>query len=252
MRDHAADAAGNPAVLAAKRDLREEAWEALVAAEASRFPGARGRIPNFVGAEAAAERFRELPEWCGARTLKANPDAPQWPVRQRALEDGIAVVMAVPRLADQHPFLLLEPADLDVSPRAASSIKGSSTHGRPVGIGDVGPIDVVVSGCVAVDHQGARLGKGGGFADLEFALLVAAGLVGDETVVVTTVHPSQIVDPGRIPLSGHDVPVDVVVTPDETIRCDRRHPRPVGIDWDELSGEKISSIPVLRAQRERA
>lgn len=251
MRDHDADAAGDPAVLAAKRQLREEAWAALVAAEAARFPGVRGRIPNFVGAEAAAERLRQLPEWRVARTIKANPDAPQWPVRQRALEDGIAVLVAVPRLADERPFLLLEPSVLDVGPRAASSIKGSSVHGRPMRIDDLGPIDIVVSGCVAVDRRGARLGKGGGFADLEFALLTAAGLVSDETLVVTTVHSSQLVENGRIPMTGHDVVVDVVVTPDETIRCDRQHPRPVGLDWEELSEEKILSIPVIQARREQ-
>jgi 5-formyltetrahydrofolate cyclo-ligase len=31
--------------------------------------------------------------------VKANPDSAQWPVRQRALEDGKTVYMAVPRPA---------------------------------------------------------------------------------------------------------------------------------------------------------
>jgi 5-formyltetrahydrofolate cyclo-ligase len=44
---------------------------------------------------------------------------------------------------------------------------------------------------VAVNRQGARVGKGGGFSDLEFALLVEAGLVGTDTVVATTVHPCK-------------------------------------------------------------
>ena len=65
----------------------------------ARFPGAEGRIPNFTGAEAAAERLRALPAWETAATLKANPDSAQLPVRQRALEDGKTVYMAVPRLA---------------------------------------------------------------------------------------------------------------------------------------------------------
>jgi 5-formyltetrahydrofolate cyclo-ligase len=37
-------------------------------------------------------------------TVKANPDSPQLPVRQRALEDGKTVYMAVPRLAADAPF----------------------------------------------------------------------------------------------------------------------------------------------------
>ena len=107
-RRHDLDAGGDPALLAAKRELREEVWSALTAAGGARFPGAAGRIPNFVGAEAAAERLRGVPAWKRARTVKANPDAPQWPVRQRALEDGKTVFMAVPRLADAKPFFLLD------------------------------------------------------------------------------------------------------------------------------------------------
>jgi 5-formyltetrahydrofolate cyclo-ligase len=50
----------------------------------------------------------------------------------------------------------------------------------------------VVCGSVAVNHDGARVGKGGGFSDLEFALLVEAVLVGEQTVLATTVHPLQV------------------------------------------------------------
>jgi hypothetical protein len=81
------------AVLADKAALRTLVWEELRAAAVARFPGATGRIPNFTGAEAAAERLRGLPEWAGARTVKANPDSPQLRVRQRALEDGKTLYM---------------------------------------------------------------------------------------------------------------------------------------------------------------
>src|SRR6201997_3500629 len=85
---HDRDAGGPADVLAAKAALREEVWAAMTAAHVARFPGAAGRIPNFTGAEAAAQRLRDLPEWQEARTLKANPDSAQLPVRQRALQDG--------------------------------------------------------------------------------------------------------------------------------------------------------------------
>ncbi len=97
---HDRDAGGAADVLAAKAALREEVWSALTAAHVARFPGAAGRIPNFTGAEAAAERLRERPEWQRAKALKANPDSAQLPVRQRALQDGKTVYMAVPRLAE--------------------------------------------------------------------------------------------------------------------------------------------------------
>jgi 5-formyltetrahydrofolate cyclo-ligase len=174
-RRHDHDAAGDPEVLAAKAALREEAWAAIRAAGATRFPGPEHRIPNFVGAEAAAERLRATDVWTRARAIKANPDSPQLPVRQRALEDGKTLFMAVPRLASERAFIRLDPEHLAVKPHAAASIKGSSEHGRPVAVEELDPVDLVVSGCVAVDPSGARLGTGGGFSDLEYAVASEAG-----------------------------------------------------------------------------
>jgi len=252
-RRHDADAGGDPELLAAKAALRDEVWTALTEARAARFPGARNRISNFVGAEAAAERLRATAEWARAATLKANPDSAQLPVRQRALEDGRTVYMAVPRLAEPEPFFLLDPAHLADPPRKAASIAGASRSARRVSVAELEPVDLVVTGCVAVGADGARLGKGGGFADLEFALAAAAGLIGPATLVATTVHELQVRPAGAIPTAAHDAPVDLVVTPERVIDCrPRRGPRPTdGIRWAELTDEKIAAIPLLAALHPR-
>ena len=246
---HDRDAGGPADVLAAKAALREEVWSAMRAAKVTRFPGAAGRIPNFTGAEAAAERLRGLPAWQAALAVKANPDSAQLPVRQRALEDGKTVYMAVPRLAEPEPFFALDPDHMDQTPRKAASISGASRSARRVRLDEVTIVDVVVMGSVAAGEDGARLGKGGGFADLEFALATAAGLIGPHTVTVTTVHEIQLRAAGAIPLTSHDVPVDFVVTPERIIDCrSRQAPRPSeGIAWDDLTAEKIAAIPLLSA-----
>jgi 5-formyltetrahydrofolate cyclo-ligase len=252
---HDRDAGGPAEVLAAKAALRREVWSAMRAAKVARFPGAEGRIPNFTGAEAAADRLAAAPAWRAAGTIKANPDSAQLPVRQRALQDGKTVFMAVPRLAEPEPFFALDPGHLAEPPRKAASIRGASRSARRVALADLPPVDLVVMGCVAVGEDGARLGKGGGFADLEFALATAAGLIGPHTVSVTTVHELQVQPPGTIPLTGHDVLVDFVVTPERIIDCRSRHgPRPQpGIRWDDLTEEKIAAIPLLTAiQRARS
>lgn len=77
-------------------------------ARVARFPGARGRIPNFTGAERAADRLADTGAWQRATALKANPDLPQLPVRAAALTAGKLVVMAVPRLRTPTPFLSLD------------------------------------------------------------------------------------------------------------------------------------------------
>jgi 5-formyltetrahydrofolate cyclo-ligase len=249
-RRHDADAGGDATLLADKAQLRDEVWAALRTAKASRFPGTEGRIPNFVGAEAAAERLRGVKRWQQAGTVKANPDAPQWPVRQRALEDRKTLYMAVPRLAEAKPFFLLEPARLADSPRQASSITGASRSAVTVDVDDLEPVDLVVAGCVAVGEDGARLGKGGGFSDLELAVAAEAGLIDPSTVVVTTVHELQVRRAGEIPTTAHDIHVDVIVTPERVIECARpRGYRAPRLRWPELTEDKIAAIPLLQRLR---
>ncbi len=246
MARHDIDAGGDPELLAVKADLRERVWADLDQPGVARFPKPANRIPNFVGAEAAARALAETDEWSAASTVKSNPDSPQWPVRTRALQDGKVVYMAVPRLAEVHPFFLLDPEHLADDPRAASSIKGASRSARTVGVDELEPVDLVVTGCVAVDERGARLGKGGGFSDLELALAAEAGLVDAHTVVVTTVHERQVLAAGAVPTTAHDIHVDVIVTPERILRCarPRRWALPE-IRWDELTDEKIAAIPLL-------
>ncbi len=160
--------------------------------------------------------------------------------------------MAVPRLATAEPFFALDPARLTDPPRIAASIRGASRSARRVTLAEMSAVDLVVMGSVAVGTDGARLGKGGGFADLEYALAAAGGLIGPETFCVTTVHELQVCEIGVVPLTDHDVPVDFIVTPDRVIDC-RAHPRrsagAPAIRWQDLTEEKIAAIPLLAAQR---
>jgi 5-formyltetrahydrofolate cyclo-ligase len=223
-----------------KQAARERVWGLLEREGAARFPGARGRIPNFRGAEAAAERLAETPEWHAAGVVKANFDAPQLPVRRRARRDGKTLYMAVPRLVELKAFVRV---------RSDPTIKRGLAEGEPVAVAELEPVDLVVCGTVAVNRRGVRVGKGGGYSDLELALLVAAGVVGEATIA-TTVHPLQVVDE-ELPETAHDFRVDVIVTPDEVIRTGGGN-RPAGILWDHLEDSKIAEIPVLAAQAGRS
>jgi 5-formyltetrahydrofolate cyclo-ligase len=245
VRRHDADAGGDPRVLAAKATLRDAVWDAMSVRGIARFPAPAGRIPNFVGAEAAASLLADTKEWARASTVKSNPDSPQLPVRVRALEDGKLLYMAVPRLAERDPFFVLDPDTLADPPRQAASIKGAGRSARTVDIDAMEPVDLVVAGCVAVGEDGARLGKGGGFSDLEFAVAAAAGLIARSTVVVTTVHDVQVQPAGAIPVTPHDVRVDLIATPTRIIRCARGRRVTPKLDWTQLTDEKISSIPLL-------
>jgi 5-formyltetrahydrofolate cyclo-ligase len=219
-----------------KTQVRERVWALLERERAARFPGARGRIPNFRGAEAAAELLAATPEWQAARVVKANPDAPQLSVRRRALADGKLVYMAVPRLREPKPFLQLAD-DATIKARGA----------RRLALEELERVEMIVCGTVAVNREGVRVGKGGGYSDLEFALVTEAGLVDDRTVIATTVHPLQLLDE-ELPETEHDFRVDLVVTRDEIVRTPTPR-RPPGILWDHLSEDKRAAIPVLARAR---
>ena len=159
----------------------------------SRFPGAEGRIPNFAGAKLAAERLAAHRLWKRAQVIKANPDSPQTHVRRIALEEGKTAGHGRAAPARPPPVPPARPAKLTTKQiREAATIKGALRHGRVVAEEELPEIDFVLCGSVAVNLSGARVGKGGGFSDLEFGLLIEAGRIDEHTTVATTVHPIQI------------------------------------------------------------
>ena len=154
--------------------------------------------------------------------------------------------MAVPRLTSERCFIELDPERIrDYS--FASTIKGSFKLGRLVHPKEMRPVDLIVCGAVAVSRDGARLGKGGGYSDLEYALARTLGLAGLDTSIVTTVHPLQVVD-DPILMTRHDIVLDYIGTPDEVIQCRGDHSRPQRIYWDEV-GVKMEEVPILRELR---
>jgi 5-formyltetrahydrofolate cyclo-ligase len=230
---------------AAKQAIRTEIWD-LLERERAVERGVHGYIPAFAGADAAADRLADLPGWHAARVIKAVPDRAQQPVRERALRDGKLLYMAVPMLADDLPFCVLDPASLTAPPPEAASRETAARIAPKIALDRMRPVDMVVCGSVAVNRQGARLGKGAGYSDIEVALLQEAGLIGPSTVIVTTVHPLQVIDEA-LPETEHDFSVDLIVTPDEVIECGSPR-RPRGLYWEHLTEDKIAGIPVLAAR----
>jgi 5-formyltetrahydrofolate cyclo-ligase len=230
----------------AKHEVRHHIWALLEREGAAVPPGTVvGKIPNFLGAEAAAQQLAALPVWQRAQVVKANPDKAQRAVRATALAEGKLLYMAVPRLADELPFYLLERERLTIPAWEAATKEGAARVGRKVAASQLRPVDLVICGSVVVNREGARVGKGGGFSDLEVAFLVEAGVLGPDTLLATTVHRLQVVDK-PLPETIHDFRVDLIVTPDEVIWCGQPR-RPPGILWEHLRQEKIAAIPVLEA-----
>lgn len=227
----------------AKRKLREEIWREMDALGISRFPGAFGRIPNFQGAEKAAGKLAGLPMFQRAKAVKVNPDSPQNPVRRIILTKGKLLIMPSPKL--RKGFLVLNPKRIpESSYRKAATIRGAFKYGKPVGLEEIPKIELIVAGSVAVSLDGARIGKGGGYSEIEYGILRELGLVGEETLIVTTVHDSQVIE--TVPVEDHDLFVDVVITPTRVIRIKRKRKQPKGILWDRITTSTLKEMPILR------
>lgn len=229
-----------------KEELRHKIWTRMVEQEVGAFPfPLEGRIPNFKGSNEAAKKAAGLDAWKAASHVKANPDSPQLKLRELAMADGKRLFMAVPRLRDENPFREIVP-DSDTRPARAVSIKGSRKYGQPRSVSDLPEIDLIVTGSVAVHPDGRRLGKGGGYSDLEFALLQEFGKVTTDTVIMTTVHPLQIIKED-IPFRRHDIPVDYIVTANGVTETDTSYDRPKGVIKELLSPEYLQQIPALES-----
>jgi len=229
--------------------IRKRIWDHMEANDIAAAPRpVHHRIPNFVGAELTASQVEQLPEFRRAKCVKVNPDRPQAPVRLATLRAGKLLLVPQPRLRTGF-FSVLDPTKIDPSLYSlAVTQQGVVRFGEPVDLDEKMKIDLIVIGSVAVDAaSGCRLGKGEGFAELEYGMLRLMEAIDDDTPVVTCIHDCQLVD--DIPVDRmlcHDVPVDIICTPTRTIRLQPLLPKPKGIYWDKLSPQKLGSIRILQ------
>mmetsp|Transcript_25336 Transcript_25336/g.50753 ORF Transcript_25336/g.50753 Transcript_25336/m.50753 type:complete len:411 (+) Transcript_25336:82-1314(+) len=266
--------------------IRKCVWDYLEEKNIAQFPRpVHHRIPNFMGADEAAENLASLPEFQAANMVKVNPDTPQRRVRHLVLENDKTLLTPQPRLRTGFFQTLKHGTDAIPSHTPIESLtssKGAAKYGTPITLYEKYTVDLVVVGSTAVcPKTGARVGKGEGFAELEWGILSQQGnLDASKVLVVTTVHDSQVFDGGveepwkslmeqhekdgvdddgtnsQTPfgsLTQHDVPVDIIVTPTQIIRVpdETKLPKPSGVYWDLLSPQKLAQIRVLQELKKR-
>lgn len=231
-----------------KDTLRHRVWQELESSGAA-IGDPWSSIPNFQGAELAAPKLTDLPEWQAAQVVKSNPDSPQAWVRLQALQAGKRVYTPVPELVKDFPFLLLDPKKLRAQGIAFEDVMysaGALKHGKRVNFDEIEKLDFCVVGCVAVTAAGGRTGKGAGFADLELGLFRYYGVIDDTTPLATTVHEIQVVDNENVVMQAHDAPLDYIATPERLIATNTQYPKPGVLDWNALQDDQFENIPFLR------
>ena len=134
------------------------------------------------------------------------------------------------------------------------SLKTGLSVATHVSLEEIQSLDIIVMGSVAVTPDGKRIGKGGGYADLEAALAFESRLIDPKkTLFITTVHDCQVLcndNPvggfNDIPVDEHDSYLDIIVTPTRVIYCPSRNTKEnLSIKWNQLTDDKINKIPLL-------
>jgi len=226
-----------------KDEIRREVWRLLERKGVTRFPKPiQGRIPNFIGAEKAAERMISQKEFKNADVIKVNPDSPQISVRRFALASGKLLLMPTPRL--KKGFMLLDPQRIRRKDLAkASTIVGAFKYGRICSLRELPQVDLIVVGSVAVSEDGVRIGKGGGYNEIEYGILRELKLIDERTPLFTSIHDFQIVN--SAPKEDHDLVVDCIFTPRRILKIKRKYPQPEGILWERLTDSQMWKMPIL-------
>ncbi|KAJ6657151.1 hypothetical protein lerEdw1_002740 [Lerista edwardsae] len=200
-----------------------------------------------------------------AREVKVDPDKPLEGIRLATLQARKTLLVPTPRLRTGLFNKIVPPprATKDTLRKCATS-QGVKDFSVPVGLDAKVQIDLVVVGSVAVSEKGWRIGKGEGFADMEYAMMVSMGAIRDDTVVITAVHDCQVVDIPEDLLGDHDLTVDCILTPTRVIETSCKRPKPQGILWHKAGGllspkpfksvncvspELLDRIPVLKTLR---
>ncbi|XP_010331990.1 methenyltetrahydrofolate synthase domain-containing protein isoform X2 [Saimiri boliviensis] len=236
-----------------KQDIREHIWDYMESQNLADFPRpVHHRIPNFKGSYLACQNLKDLDVFARTQEVKVDPDKPLEGVRLLALQNKKTLLVPTPRLRTGLFNKITPPpgATKDILRKCATS-QGVRNYSVPIGLDSRVLVDLVVVGSVAVSEKGWRIGKGEGYADLEYAMMVSMGAVSKETPVVTIVHDCQVVDIPEELLEEHDITVDYILTPTRVITTGCERPKPMGITWSKISREMMEKIPILRSLRAR-
>jgi 5-formyltetrahydrofolate cyclo-ligase len=184
----------------AKRDVR------------ARIRALRDAMPDADRAESGARAVRralEVPELAEARTVMAfwsfGSEVPTAPLIAALHERRTRVVL--PRIQDRELVPLVH------TPDAPTTATGFGAREPLPGAGRVEPseVEVVVTPGLAFDRRGIRVGYGGGFYDRFFRVARGACRVG-------LAFSLQLLD-DELPAGGGDIPMHLVVTEREVVRC---------------------------------
>ncbi|GGO18877.1 5-formyltetrahydrofolate cyclo-ligase [Deinococcus humi] len=185
---------------------REQLWTALLRARACAYPlPPHGHHPNFTRARQAARHLLAHPQVAGLRTLIVGPDRALYPLRKLALDAGMTLYVPNQKKVGQRGgvwyWRLTDPAGARLSAMPGVGEPALFVPDRP----SLEDAQAAVIASVALGRNGARLGKGFGWA--------ARG-VGMGLPELTLAHPLMLAP--TLPCAA-DSYVTLIGTPDGVV-----------------------------------
>ena len=206
------------AEIRSRRRARRAGMPTLEAPVTSEFSPSPIPVRNRAEAEGLARQIRALASSMGEVTLPAL-------FAPTPLEPDMSLTLGLFERA-LLPVLLDEAGAPLGAPRWGLWEAGQAlvTLGRPPaqpvgearGAESLKEADLIVIPALAASVDGTRLGQGGGWYDR--ALMHRS----PTTPVVAVIFDDEVVEAGLIPAEPHDVPVDAIVTPTQTIATNVR------------------------------
>ncbi|KAL6045621.1 hypothetical protein STEG23_029522, partial [Scotinomys teguina] len=214
--------------------VRKRSSKALDVTESASLSGKRRRAVTSVG-HGGTDGIKDLEVFAGTQEVKVDPDKPLEGVRLLALQSKKTLLVPTPRLRTGLFNKITPPpgATKEILRKCATS-QGVRDFSVPVSLDSSVLVDLIVVGSVAVSEKGWRIGKGEGYADLEYAMMVSMGAVHEGTPVITIVHDCQVIDIPEALLEDHDLTVDYIITPTRVIATGCARPKPTGIIWSKV------------------
>ena len=190
-----------------------------------------------------AEMLRRQDLYRQARSVFATPAVLLHQIRTNCLLDGKQLVIPTPGLKDG--FFRIKPHTVPYRQLGlAMTESGMRRFGRRLAPGENLDIDLLLTGALAVDREGVRLGNGTGYFDLSCAILSTHGWLADAHHILAVVDRTQQVT-GALPREPWDVTMTGVVTEEGCYRFDDQGRKEYPIFWQQLDAGRIKKITPL-------
>lgn len=138
-----------------KKEIREKIWDYIEKYDIVEFPKpVFNRIPNFKGADKAAEKILEMKEFQNAKVVTVNPDKPQETIRYFTMQKDKDLLVPTPRLRSGLFNKIVPPTTNEEDLRKCSTQQGVKFHREPITLENGVRIDVIFAGSVAVSKKG--------------------------------------------------------------------------------------------------